>query len=58
MDSDELSRFSSTEELLGLSTYLKFKETDLTDRGSEFKGCEDKVRFIYENSKCWKKMNV
>jgi hypothetical protein len=56
IDCKELSRFSKTEDLLGLSTYLKFKESDLTD--PEYNECLDKVRFIYDKSKCWKKLNV
>jgi len=52
----ELSKFSKEEDLLGLSTYLKFKESDLTD--PEYKECLDKVKFIYDNSKSWQKLNV
>jgi hypothetical protein len=56
IDSDELSRFSRKEDLLGLSTYLKFQESDLTD--IEYNECLDKVKFIYDNSKCWTKMDI
>jgi len=54
--SDELLKFSKKEDLLGLSTYLRFKEADLTD--PQYNECLDKVRFIYDNSKNWKKMDV
>jgi len=52
----EISKFSKEEDLLGLSTYLEFKESDLTD--PEYKECLDKVRFIRDNSKSWKKLDV
>jgi len=51
-----LSRFSKKEDLLGLSTYLKYNESDLTD--PQYNECLDKVKFIYDNSKCWKELNV
>ena len=57
MDCKELPRFSRTEDLLGLSTYLAFDESDLNPE-SEFKECLDKVRFIYENRKSWTKLDV
>jgi hypothetical protein len=57
-DPDELSRFSRTEDLLGFSTYLEFDESELTDPDSEYNECMDKVRFIYDNSKNWNKLNV
>jgi len=57
-DCYDLSKVSKTEDLLGLSTYLEFEESDLTDPESEFKGCLDKVKFIYDNSKRWKKIKV
>jgi hypothetical protein len=56
IDSDELSRFSRKEDLLGLSTYLEFQESDITD--SKYNECLDKVKFIYDNSKSWTKMDV
>jgi len=52
----ELSKFSREEDLLGLSTYLKFKESDIND--PEYDGCLDKVKFICDNSKRWKKLDV
>jgi len=57
-DCYELSRFSRTEDLPGLSTYLEFNESDLTDPESEYNGCLDKARFIYDNSNRWKKLDV
>jgi hypothetical protein len=54
----DLSGVSKTEDLLGLSTYLEFEESELTDPESEFNGCLDKVRFIYDNSKRWKELDV
>jgi len=57
-DCYELSRFSRTEDLLGLSTYLEINESDLTDPKSEYNRCLDKVRFIYDNSNRWNKLDV
>ena len=47
-DEGGLSDFSRTEDLLGLSTYLQFDESDLTNPESEYNGCLDKVKFIPE----------
>jgi len=52
----ELSKFSREEDLLGLSTYLKFKKSDIN--APEYDGCLDKVKFIYDNSKRWKKLDI
>jgi hypothetical protein len=56
IDGKRISKFTRKEDLLGLSTYLEFEESDLTN--PEYKDCLDKVKFIYDNSKCWKKLNV
>jgi hypothetical protein len=53
---EQLPRASTTEDLLGLSTYLKFKESDIND--PEYIDCSDKVKFIYDNSKRWKELDV
>jgi len=54
--SEFLPKFSKKEDLLGLSTFLKYKESDLID--PQYNECLDKVKFIYENSKRWNKLNV
>ena len=56
IDGKRISKFTRKEDLLGLSTYLEFEESDLTN--PEYKDCFDKVKFIYDNSKCWKNLDV
>jgi len=56
IDPEELSEFSKEEDLLGLSTFLSFDESDLTD--PKYTKCLDKVKFIYDNSKSWKRLDV
>jgi hypothetical protein len=56
LDCDEPFEFSRTEDLLGLSTYLDFEESDLNN--PMYDGCLDKVKFIYDNSKNWKRIDV
>jgi hypothetical protein len=53
---DHLSNITRTEDLLGLSTYSGIEESDLNN--PDYQDCLDKVKFIYDNSKCWKRLNV
>jgi len=47
MDCDDLSGFTRTEDLLGLSTYLEFEESELTDPEFEFNGCLGLDKVMY-----------
>jgi hypothetical protein len=55
---DELAEFSSQEDLLGLSTYLDDEDFSLNQNDLQDKSCIDKIKFICENNKLWKKLNV
>ena len=58
IDEDYLAKDSKPEYLLGLSTFLKYEDFEMSIEELEEKPYCDKVKFIYENNKFWKKLNV
>jgi len=55
---ENIARFSSTEDLLGISTYIDERNFPSEPEDSWEKSYHDKVVFVCENSKLWKRINV
>ncbi len=55
---DNLGDVSKREDLLGLSTYLSYKDFESNNENLEEKSYYDRVKFIDENSKLWKSIDI
>ena len=55
---DNVQKFSRTEDLFGLSTYLSFDDFDRNNENIKSKPYFDKVQFIGEKHKLWERINV
>jgi len=55
---DNVQKFSRTEDLFGLSTYLSFDDFERKNKNIESKPCFDKVQFIGEKHKLWDRIDV
>jgi len=55
---DYVQEFSRTQDLLGLSTYITYEDFKMTYKDLESKSYYEKVKFIGENNKLWKKIKV
>jgi hypothetical protein len=53
-----IGKFSRTEDLLGLSTYMDYEYISRSNENLQEKDWFDKAKFIGENNKLWKRINV
>ena len=58
IDSDDIEKFSRTEDLLGISTYNNYDNFEMDDDDIWSENCRDKIKFIDENNKQWKRIDV
>ena len=55
---DVLEYFSRTEDLLGVSTFCNYENFEFDDEDLQEKNYYDKVKFIDDNNKLWKNIDV
>jgi hypothetical protein len=55
---DNLADFSRTEDLLGISTYVGYEIFEMNNSDLQSKSYYDKIKFIDNNSKLWKRIDV
>jgi hypothetical protein len=55
---DAIARFSRKEALLGLSVYMDYEHIERNNKNLQEKDWYDKAKFIGDNNKLWKRMNV
>ena len=58
VDTDKIKNISNKEYLLGISTYKDFDKFEIEDDEPLDDNCYEKIKFINENRKLWKKIDV